>query len=287
MTTSARPFPLPFPFVSSGSLPLLFGFPLRFPVASSFFPSDSLRFRFVYLQFRILSFLFFLSALRRFRLPVAFPTPRHFLSSLPDLPRSAQLVSHSSLSVPLIQRSCLFPFALPCFAPTAVPQVLRYPPPSTASFPDSSMFPFAPLPPWISPVLPLRSRPFRTPLLGLRFFLSPLQASASQWLPLCPPRFPHPLRLVLRFGFPPSVLPSVPFFGSSVFLLRARSLSGFVRQGRSSGFGTRLSCSSFHRFTARLTAASPCRLPSLSGSGLPLSSFPCLRFRVTGHTDTP
>ena len=35
------------------------------------------------------------------------------------------------------------------------------------------------------PVLPLRSRPVRTPLLGLCFFLSLLQASASQWLPLC------------------------------------------------------------------------------------------------------
>ena len=38
MTTSARPFPLPLTAVSFGSLPLLFGFPLRFPVASSFFP---------------------------------------------------------------------------------------------------------------------------------------------------------------------------------------------------------------------------------------------------------
>ena len=96
------------------------------------------------------------------------------------------------------------------------------------------MRPFAPLPPCFvsSAVLLLRSRPVRTPLLGLCFFLSLLQASASQWLPLCrsalcspsspqvpflrhalgscfrflqlsasAPRFPHPLRLAPRFVF--------------------------------------------------------------------------------------
>ena len=94
------------------------------------------------------------------------------------------------------------------------------------------MRPFPQVPPSFlsSAVFPLRSRPVRTPLLGLCFFLSLLQASASQWLPLCrsalrspsspqvpflrhalgsclrflrlsasAPRFPHPLRLVSRF----------------------------------------------------------------------------------------
>ena len=54
------------------------------------------------------------------------------------------------------------------------------------------MRPFAPLPPCFvsSAVLLLRSRPVRTPLLGLCFFLSLLQVSASQWLPLCRSRPP-------------------------------------------------------------------------------------------------
>ena len=87
--------PVSFPSTLSASFPqlsslpsILLGFPLRFPVASSFFPLLPLPFRSASTQFRILSFLFFLSALHRFRLPVAFPTPRSFLSSAPDLPRS-------------------------------------------------------------------------------------------------------------------------------------------------------------------------------------------------------
>ena len=134
----------------------------------------------------------------------------------------------------------MFPFALPCFAPTAVPQVLQLPSGSTLPSADSSVRPFPPLPPCFvsSTVLPLRSRPVRTPLLGLCFFLSLLQASASQWLPLCrsrpplsfvssgllltcpPVAFFRPLRLhALRFlsvasfasfsSFAP--LPAVPF----------------------------------------------------------------------------
>ena len=109
MTTSARPFPVR--FVSSA--PALLGFPLPFPVASSFFRLPSLPFRSAPVNFRILSFLFFLSALRRFRLPVAFPTPRIRLSTPPDLPLPYRLVSRSVPPVPLTQLSCLFPFALP------------------------------------------------------------------------------------------------------------------------------------------------------------------------------
>ena len=57
-------------------------------------------------------------------------------------------------------------------------------------------------------VLPLRSRPFRTLLLGLCFFRSLLQVSASQWLPLC--RFRSPLPFVSSSSLPSQ--PSPHFF---------------------------------------------------------------------------
>ena len=60
------------------------------------------------MHFRILSFLFFLSALHRFRLPVAFPTPRSHLSAPSDLPLSPCLVSHTVLPVLLIQLAVCF-----------------------------------------------------------------------------------------------------------------------------------------------------------------------------------
>ena len=69
------------------------------------------------MHLRILSFLFFLSALHRFRLPVAFPTPRSRLSAPADLPLSPCLVSHTVLPVLLIQLAVcflsLFPASLP------------------------------------------------------------------------------------------------------------------------------------------------------------------------------
>ena len=81
------------------------------------------------------------------------------------------------------------------------------------------------------PVLPLRSRPFRTPLLSLCFFLSPLQVSASQWLPPCPPRFcflsSASYALVSRLRFSPPVRFRFPRFVSS-----ASVPFGSVRQGR-------------------------------------------------------
>ena len=195
-------------------------------------------------SFRILSFLFFLSALRRFRLPVAFPTPQSFLSSLLNLPLPYRLVSHPVSPVPLIRLSCSFPFALPRFAPTAVPQVL---PSSSGSY--SLSFRLRPcvrslrFHPASFPPLSFRFAPVRlgSSLLSLCFFLSPLPRSASQELPVCPPRFPPPLSFVLRFGFPPS-LRSPP--------------STFVSFGSlRSGLGTRFRRSSFHRLHIRLTAA--------------------------------
>ena len=68
--------------------------------------------------------------------------------------------------------SCQFPFILPCFAPTAVPQVL-------ALF----RFPFGSLPFSIFPFLLafFRPLPFRFRLLSFRFFFSLLPFPASRW----------------------------------------------------------------------------------------------------------
>ena len=109
------------------------------------------------------------------------------------------------------------------------------------------------------PPLSFRDPPVRlgSSLLSFCFFLSPLQRSASQWLPACPPLSALPLSFASRFGFPPSLCSPPSPFGSF----------GSLR----SGLGTRFRCSSFHRSCARLTAAVRTRLPSLSGSGLPLS----------------
>ena len=70
------------------------------------------------------------------------------------------------------------------------------------------------------PLLSFRFAPVRlgSSLLGLCFFLSPLPRSASQGLPVCPPRFPSPLGSALRFGFPlfPSVRASFLSVGSAL-----------------------------------------------------------------------
>ena len=273
-----------------------------------------LSFRSASARFWILSFLFFLSALHRFRLTVAFPTPRLSLSLLPDLPRSSQLVSRLSSPVLLIQLSCLFPFALPCFAPTAVPQVLRYPPLSTASFPDSSLRPFAlrfpfsprfrfpstfrlPFPfcfhPASFPQLSFRFAPVR---LGLRYLVSassfpcfklpphsgfhsavPLSASFP-WLPSFRPTLPTFVSSGHPFRLPTSSHLSAAFHGSfSSFAPLPPSPFGFFGPFRS-GFGTQFRCSSFHRSRFRLTAATSFRLPTFSGLGLPLRFFLPLRF---------
>ena len=193
------------------------------------------------------------------------------------------------------------------------------------------MRPFPPVPPSFvsSTVFPLRSRPVRTPLLGLCFFLSLLQASASQWLPLCRSALRSPSSPQVPFLRPARLFqPSFPpvFRSGSTLSASSRSLpslrsppslpfppSPFGSFGPlRSGFGTRFCCSSFHRSRFRLTAATSFRLPSLSGSGLPLSfllprsplrflrflrfrlssaslslRFLRLRFQVTGHNDTP
>ena len=159
------------------------------------------------------------------------------------------------------------------------------------------MRPFAPLPPCFvsSAVLLLRSRPVRTLLLSLCFFLSLLQASASQWLPLCrltfhslsfpPARFLRSARL-----FQPSFPPAFPFGSPLLFPSRFFPAVRFPPSLRfppspfgffgplPSGFGTRFSCSSVHRLRASPHSGFSLRLPFLSDSGLPLSFFPLLRF---------
>ena len=252
--------PFSFPSASLRPLPsILLGFPLRFPVASSFFRFQARRFRFLPFRFRILSFLFFLSALRRFRLPVAFPTPQPLLSLLLDFPLPCRLVSHPASPVPLIQLSCSFPFALPCFAPTAVPQVL---PSSSGSY--SLSFRLRPcvrscrFHPAFA-VLPLRSRPFRifaTWPLFLPFPSSSFRLTGASGLPSTLSASSRPLP---SLRFPPSLRsPPYPFgsFGS----LRSR-------------LGTQFRCSSFHRFMVRLTAAGHVACLPSRVQAFPLASF--------------
>ena len=195
-------FPSGFTLLFSRFAFLLLGFPLRFPFASSFFPLPPLPFRSSLAPFRILSFLFFLSALRRFRLPVAFPTPRICFSTPPDLPLPYRLVSRSVSPVPLIRLPCSFPFALPCFAPTAVPQVLPF---SSAFYsflsricPCVRSLCFHPA----FAVLPLRSRPFRffaTRPLFLPFPSSTFRLTGAFRVPSALPSASQ-LRSSLRFS---------------------------------------------------------------------------------------
>ena len=136
MTTSAHPFPLPF---------VRFFWAFRFTLSR--FPSAFLRSAFAFFRplspcFRLLSFLFFLSALFPVLLTAA---PRcSSVSFVPSVfPLPSCLVSHAFLPVLLTQLFCLFPFVLPCFAPAAVSQVLAFA--LTPAFSIASAF-FRPLP---------------------------------------------------------------------------------------------------------------------------------------------
>ena len=266
MTTSARPRPFRSP--SFPPVPVR-SFRLSAPVSG----------RFLFLPFRLPPLSLRLPSVPDTQLPVLpfcpprLPPPSGFLRA----PVSSFDSSGSSPSLPpgfpfglsgsAYSASCSFPFALPRFAPTAVPQVL---PLSLGSYSLSSR-----ICPCVRslrfhpgrPVLPLRSRPFRIPLLGLRFFLSPLQRSASRWLPACPPRFPLPLSLVPRFGLPPSLRSPPSAFASFGSL--------------PSGFGTQLRCSSVHRFTVCLTVALRAACLPSRVQAFPLAPLPLrfLRFR--------
>ena len=137
--------------------------------------------------------------------PDAFFRPRQIFLFLTDW-FPVRSLRFCLFSFPVCSRS-LFPASLPqpfhrCF---------RFPPLLPLLSSDSSVRPFPPVPPSFlaSAVLPLRSRPFRTLLLGLCFFLSLLQASASQRLPLCRPALRFP------FGLLPAFRPTLPAFVSS------------------------------------------------------------------------
>ena len=112
--------PLSFPTFSGPSIPRLAPLPFRFltpSVLTSFRPS----------LFRVLTTkpLFFLSTSSRFCLTAAFPVPVLALAFL-GFPFLSGLVSRAFLPGFCTQLCCSFPFALPCFAPTAVPQVLTF-----------------------------------------------------------------------------------------------------------------------------------------------------------------
>ena len=114
-----------------------------------------------------------------------------FASSVFHLPPC--LVSHAFLPVSCTRLCCMFPFALPCFAPTAVPQVL-------ASAFASAFFTF----------LPLSFVRFRSVsgYLAFCFFRSIFPhfclTAASMFLPLCFrfPAFPFPFHPVSRVSLP-------------------------------------------------------------------------------------
>ena len=147
------------------------------------------------LGFRLLSLCFFLSSL--------FPALPH--SGLPGAPqvlsfprsflRSFRLVSHPFTPDFKYSASCSFPFVPPCFAPTAVPQVLPFqisPPGPTLSF----------------CFLIVRFR-LSISLLGLLFFFSrfPLSCLTVRLLRFCRFRFrflslPRSFRLVSRAVLP-------------------------------------------------------------------------------------
>ena len=344
MTTSARPFPfLPpsFPQASVRSFRLSAQVSLRF----LFLPLHDLRFRFLRFRFRILSFLFFLSALRQFRLPVAFPTPRSHLSVPSDFPLPNRLVSHPVFRFRLfgspVCSLSLFPASLPqpfhrCsafpgpFFTLAVRPCVRSLSVSCLGFPQRTRFRFLLLLSFALPVrffrraslrsstalrfcfrpafavLPLRSRPFRisaTQSPFLPFPSSAFRLTVASSLPaalrvyLSAPFF----ALVFRLRF----LPSGPLFPSVQIRFRlcpSASLSRGSSPARSAPFGSVLSGRLRLRYSVPLLFLSPLcgsphsgcphRLPSLSGSGLPLRfllpgtpvrffpSLPSVRFSV-------
>ena len=226
---SASAFTLP-SFVSSGLPRRVPSFRLSAPVSGRFLflPRLALPFRSASARFRILSFLFFLSALRRFRLPVAFPAPRSHLSVPPDLPLPCRLVSHPAFRFRLfgfpVCSLSLFPASLPqpfhrCsafsgfFSPSAVRPCVQSLSVSCFGFPlrtrfrfllflsfaFPSVFPWASLRPSTAlrfcfhpafAVLPLRFRPFR------------IFATQSPFLPFPSSAF----RLTVASGLP-SALP--------------------------------------------------------------------------------
>ena len=156
-----------------------------------------------------------------------------------------------------------FPVCFLSRVPDSLPQLFlrcfRSPPPFTASFPGSVHASVRSASTQLS--LSFRFAPVRlgSSLLSLCFFLPPLQHSASQWLPACPPLSALPLSFASRFGFPPSLRSPPSPFGSF----------GSLR----SGLGTRFRRSSFHRNLVCLTAALHVACLPSRVQAFPLASF--------------
>ena len=119
----------------------------------------------------------------------------------PVFPLPFRLISHPFRSIPLTQLRCMFPFALPCFAPTAVSQVLVF-------FPVSSVTLF---PTFVFLCLMLSFVRFRLSRSSYSAFS--LFRSASSLTHLAPVSFGAPQLLsLLRFPrFPSSGFPSALF----------------------------------------------------------------------------
>ena len=181
----------------------------------------SARFHF---RLRLLSLPFFLFRLSPSRLTVASQVSPFPLSLL-RLPLPFSLVSHKVLPVRLYSASCLFPFVLPSFAPTAVPLVLPFwitPRGSTLGFhilssasalashysASVSSFPLFPFPP-------------HSGFLGARPFLSSLSLSPSA-----------PPVSMLPFRFRCLSLPAIPFSASLFRVTGATSAAGLLFPAR-------------------------------------------------------
>ena len=116
-----------------------------------------------------------------------------FRSRFPGLSPSSQPGFPCLLSGSVYSAFCQFPFILPCFAPTAVPQVLAW-----------LCSPFGSLRFSISPFFSAFFRPLlsRVRLLSFRFFFSLLPLPASRWLSGCLLiRVPFRLFPYFRFRF--------------------------------------------------------------------------------------
>ena len=216
-----------------------------------------------------------------------FPGAR-FHSRFHGFPFLSGLISHAFLPGSCTRLRCSFPFALPCFAPTAVPQVLalrshfrHFPFPvcflSSASRPlpatQPSVLPFLllPVPPHSCfPGARLRSRFLGFPLLSSLISHAFLPGSCTR-LPVCflspfPDSLPQLFLRCLPHAFAFGLSPSDPL--------------SFVRF--SSGSGYSASVSSFPTFPVLLHssfpgAPSPLSLPWLSPFFLtrfPVFSFP-------------
>ena len=169
-----------------------------------------------------------------------------------------------SSPVLLIKLFCLFPFALPCFAPTAVPQVLQLPSGLTLSSTGSSLRPFT-----------------------LRFPFSPRF------------RFPSTFRLPFPFCFHPASFPQLSFRFAPVrlglrYLVSVSSFPCFKLPPHS-GFHSAVPLSvspCFLRFPSCVPPSASClRFLQLSASAphffSPLGSLPWFVFLLCSPSRCP